>query len=63
MFDARYVAFAALSALSALLVISPGAILTVVVETAEHMGRPAVRRTLEGVTGAILAFLGARLLL
>jgi threonine/homoserine/homoserine lactone efflux protein len=30
---------------------------------AEHMGRPAVRRTLEGVTGAILVFLGARLLL
>jgi len=29
---------------------------------AEHMGRPAVRRTLEGVTGAILVFLGARLL-
>jgi threonine/homoserine/homoserine lactone efflux protein len=30
---------------------------------AEHMGRPAVRRTLEGVTSAILVFLGARLLL
>ena len=30
---------------------------------ADHMGRPAVRRTLEGVTGAILIFLGARLLL
>jgi threonine/homoserine/homoserine lactone efflux protein len=30
---------------------------------AEHMGRPAVRRTLEGVTGAVLVFLGARLLL
>jgi threonine/homoserine/homoserine lactone efflux protein len=30
---------------------------------AEHMGRPAVRRTLEGITGAILVFLGARLLL
>jgi threonine/homoserine/homoserine lactone efflux protein len=30
---------------------------------AEHMGRPAVRRTLEGVTGAILVLLGARLLL
>ena len=60
MFDARYVAFAALSAL---LVISPGAILAVVVETAEHMGRPAVRRTLQGVTSAILVFLGARLLL
>ena len=29
---------------------------------AEHMGRPAVRRTLEGVTGAILVFLGTRLL-
>jgi threonine/homoserine/homoserine lactone efflux protein len=29
---------------------------------AEHMGRPAVRRTLEGITGAILVFLGARLL-
>jgi threonine/homoserine/homoserine lactone efflux protein len=29
---------------------------------AEHMGRPAVRRTLEGVTGAILVILGARLL-
>jgi threonine/homoserine/homoserine lactone efflux protein len=30
---------------------------------ANHMGRPAVRRTLEGVTGAILIYLGARLLL
>jgi threonine/homoserine/homoserine lactone efflux protein len=30
---------------------------------ADHMGRPAVRRALEGVTGAILIFLGARLLL
>jgi len=30
---------------------------------AEHMGRPAVRRALEGITGAILVFLGARLLL
>ena len=30
---------------------------------AEHMGRPTVRRTLEGVTGAILVLLGARLLL
>jgi threonine/homoserine/homoserine lactone efflux protein len=30
---------------------------------AEHMGRPAVRRTLEGITGAVLVFLGARLLL
>jgi threonine/homoserine/homoserine lactone efflux protein len=30
---------------------------------AEHMGRPVVRRTLEAVTGAILVFLGARLLL
>jgi len=30
---------------------------------ADHMGRPAVRRTLEGVTGAILIVLGARLLL
>ena len=29
---------------------------------AEHMSRPAVRRTLEGITGAILVFLGARLL-
>jgi threonine/homoserine/homoserine lactone efflux protein len=29
---------------------------------AEHMRRPAVRRTLEGITGAILVFLGARLL-
>ena len=29
---------------------------------AEHMRRPAVRRTLEGVTGAILVLLGARLL-
>jgi threonine/homoserine/homoserine lactone efflux protein len=29
---------------------------------AEHMGRPAVRRTLEGITGTILVFLGARLL-
>jgi threonine/homoserine/homoserine lactone efflux protein len=30
---------------------------------AEHMGRPAIRRALEGITGAILVFLGARLLL
>jgi threonine/homoserine/homoserine lactone efflux protein len=30
---------------------------------ADHMGRPAVRRALEGVTGAILILLGARLLL
>ena len=30
---------------------------------AEHMRRPAVRRTLEGATGAILILLGARLLL
>jgi threonine/homoserine/homoserine lactone efflux protein len=30
---------------------------------AEHMGRPAVRRALEAVTGALLVFLGARLLL
>ena len=30
---------------------------------ADHMGRPAVRRTLESVTGAILIYLGARLLL
>jgi len=30
---------------------------------AEHMGRPGMRRTLEGVTSAILVFLGARLLL
>jgi threonine/homoserine/homoserine lactone efflux protein len=30
---------------------------------AEHMRRPAVRRTLEGITGAILMLLGARLLL
>jgi threonine/homoserine/homoserine lactone efflux protein len=30
---------------------------------AEHMTRPAVRRTLEGITGALLVFLGARLLL
>ena len=29
---------------------------------AEHMRRPAVRRALEGVTGAILVLLGARLL-
>lgn len=29
---------------------------------AEHMRRPAVRRALEGLTGAILVFLGARLL-
>jgi threonine/homoserine/homoserine lactone efflux protein len=29
---------------------------------AEHLRRPAVRRTLEGITGAILVFLGARLL-
>jgi threonine/homoserine/homoserine lactone efflux protein len=29
---------------------------------AEHMARPAVRRTLEGITGAILVLLGARLL-
>ena len=31
--------------------------------TAEHMGRPVVRRTLEGITGALLVVLGARLLL
>ncbi|MFO7695139.1 MAG: LysE family translocator [Vicinamibacterales bacterium] len=30
---------------------------------AEHMRRPAVRRILEGVTGAVLVLLGARLLL
>lgn len=30
---------------------------------AEHMSRPAVRRTLLGITGAILMLLGARLLL
>ena len=30
---------------------------------AEHMRRPAVRRTLEGVTGAVLVLLGVRLLL
>jgi len=30
---------------------------------AEHMARPAVRRTLEGITGAVLVALGARLLL
>jgi threonine/homoserine/homoserine lactone efflux protein len=30
---------------------------------AEHMRRPAVRRTLEGLTGAVLVYLGARLLL
>jgi len=30
---------------------------------AEHMRRPAVRRALEGVTGAVLVLLGARLLL
>ena len=30
---------------------------------AEHMSRPAVRRALEGLTGAILVFLGARLFL
>jgi threonine/homoserine/homoserine lactone efflux protein len=30
---------------------------------AEHMARPAVRRTLEAVTGAVLVGLGARLLL
>lgn len=29
---------------------------------AERIARPAVRRTLEGITGAILVFLGARLL-
>jgi threonine/homoserine/homoserine lactone efflux protein len=29
---------------------------------AEHIGRPAVRRTLEGITGTILVLLGARLL-
>jgi threonine/homoserine/homoserine lactone efflux protein len=29
---------------------------------ADHMGRPVVRRTLEGITGAILIVLGARLL-
>jgi threonine/homoserine/homoserine lactone efflux protein len=30
---------------------------------ADHMRRPAVRRTLEGLTGAVLVYLGARLLL
>ena len=30
---------------------------------AEHLRRPAVRRTLEGLTGAVLVYLGARLLL
>jgi len=30
---------------------------------AEHMARPVVRRTLEGITGAVLIALGARLLL
>jgi threonine/homoserine/homoserine lactone efflux protein len=29
----------------------------------DHMGRPGVRRTLEGITGAVLVALGARLLL
>jgi threonine/homoserine/homoserine lactone efflux protein len=46
MFDARYVAFAALSAL---LVISPGATLAVVVETALAEGRKAALLTVLGV--------------
>jgi threonine/homoserine/homoserine lactone efflux protein len=46
MFDARYVAFAALSAL---LVISPGATLAVVVETALGYGRRAALLTVAGV--------------
>ena len=29
---------------------------------ADHLGRPGVRRTLEGITGAVLVFLGLRLL-
>ena len=28
---------------------------------AEHLKRPGARRTLEGITGAVLVFLGARL--
>jgi threonine/homoserine/homoserine lactone efflux protein len=46
MFDARYVAFAALSAL---LVISPGATLAVVIETALGYGRKAALLTVAGV--------------
>ena len=46
MFDARYAAFAALSAL---LVISPGATLAVVVETALGYGRKAALLTVVGV--------------
>jgi threonine/homoserine/homoserine lactone efflux protein len=46
MFDARYVAFVALSAL---LVISPGATLAVVVETALGYGRRAALLTVAGV--------------
>ena len=46
MFDARYVAFAALSAL---LVISPGATLAVVVETALGYGRRAALLTVVGI--------------
>jgi threonine/homoserine/homoserine lactone efflux protein len=46
MFDARYLAFAALSAL---LVISPGATLAVVIETALGYGRKAALLTVVGV--------------
>jgi len=58
MFDARYAAFAALSAL---LVISPGATLAVVVETALGYGRRAALLTVAGVGlgNAILAVTAA----
>jgi threonine/homoserine/homoserine lactone efflux protein len=65
MFDARYFAFAALSAL---LVISPGATLAVVVETALTEGRKAALLTVLGVgianaTLAIAAALGLSLVI
>jgi len=46
MFDARYAAFAAISAL---LVISPGATMAVVLETALAEGRAAALRTIAGI--------------
>ena len=46
----------------AMSVVWPGSCGLAVGMAADHMGRPAVRRALEGVTGAILIFLGARLL-
>ena len=47
----------------AMSVVWQGACGLAVAAAAEHMRRPAVRRTLEGVTGAVLVVLGARLLL